>query len=213
MQSKSSSSMQDNAGRVFGASIGNLFLAFFGLLWVVLGLVIGGKNLPLLYAGIGCFFLAIAAFSISGIRRAHPLLDRTEEGLARKKKLNRKFMWVNILQWGLIIVAANVLANLNLGDWILPAIIFIVGIHFVPLAKLFDRPIYYFVGPLMAAWGIVYPILFTAGKGGWIGAIGTGGILWVTAGVTAVQVFDLLRRIDTAAEGNGAMSGGTAHAQ
>ncbi len=195
MQAQSSSSTQDNATRAFGTAIGNLFLAFFGILWIVVSLVIAGRNYPLLYAGLGCFFTALSLYSFHTIRQVRGTMVRPDA--AEKKRYRRQFRIVNIVQWGLVFLAIYILVHMQLYYWITPAIIFIVGIHFLPLARLFHMPVYYVTGPVMAAWAIVYPILFTPGKGDWIGGLGTGAILWITSLCLCGQIFRLLGRIRT----------------
>lgn len=194
MQS-TSSLIQIDAARAFGTAIGNLFLAFFGTAWIVVSLIVAGKSSIPLYAGVGCFLIAIAAFSIPTMRRAQPLLDRSEQGLSRKKHLDRQFMWVNIAQWALIFLVVNILANVKLADWTMAAVMFIVGIHFYPLAQLFRVPLYYLTGTLMAGWAIAYPLLFGAGKGDPIGGIGAGAILWATSMYLIARMISWLRRL------------------
>ncbi len=49
VQSSTQISQQECAARAFGMSIGNLFLGFFGMAWIVLGLMaVGQINLPML---------------------------------------------------------------------------------------------------------------------------------------------------------------------
>jgi hypothetical protein len=73
-----------------------------------------------------------------------------------------------------------------------PAIILIVGIHFFPLANLFKAHMHYVVGAIAVAWAIIYPLLFSAGKGDSIGAIGMGVILWVSAAFACWRAFHRL---------------------
>ena len=200
MQTQSSfpSSMQDDAGRAFGLAIGNLFLGIFGMVWIVIGLVVGGRKDPWIFAGLACFLLAIVAVSIQTMRRTHGRLDRSEANREMKKKINRQFGLVNCLQWGLIFLAVYGLEYLKLDNWILPAIVFIVGAHFLPLARLFEIRTYYYTGAAMVAWAILDPFLFIAGKNDWIDGVGTGAILWITALCICWQIFHLLGRIGPA---------------
>ncbi|MHB1937411.1 MAG: hypothetical protein ACYCOR_12600 [Acidobacteriaceae bacterium] len=201
MQTQSSCPLltQDYAGRVFGMAIGNLFLGGFGMLWIVIGLVVSGRKDPWMFAVLACFLLAIVAISIQTMRRTHGHLDRSEANREPKKKMNRQLGLVNCLQWGLIFLAVYGLEYLKLDNWILPAIIFIVGAHFVPLARLFEIRTYYYTGAAMVAWAILDPFLFIAGKDDWIGGVGTGAILWITALCICWQMFHLSRPMSRSA--------------
>ncbi len=213
MQTESSSPWltQDYAGRAFGLAIGNLFLGGFGMLWIVLGLVVSGRKEPWIFAGLACFLLAIAAISIYTIRRSHGYLDRSEAHRETKKKINRQLGLVNCLQWGLIFLAVYGLERLKLDNWILPAIIFIVGVHFLPLARLFQIQTYYYTAAAMVAWAILDPFLFIAGKNDWIVGVGTGAILWITALCICWRIFHMFGRIGPARPGRAAIPNG-AHA-
>lgn len=208
METKSFNEMtiQECAGRGFGTAIGNLFLGFFGLCWILLGMQLVGpmnsatitlseKVNPAVLAWLGCYLAILAGVGIYILQRTSRLLDRSDANRAKRKKINRQFALINIVQWGLIFAAANGLPHIGLGDWIVPAIILIVGLHFFPLARLFHARVHYVTGAAMVAWAIVYPILFSAGKGTSIGAIGTGAILWASAAFACWRAFQLLRHL------------------
>jgi len=63
------------------------------------------------------------------------------------------------LQWTLVVGVAFVLAQLGLNAWILPAIIFIVGVHFLPLAAAFKAPRHYITGIALVLLAVVYPFV------------------------------------------------------
>ena len=189
-------SRHEFAGRAFGISIGNLFCGFFGMAWIVLGLRAAGRMNPITAALLSFYLGILVAISTYTMVRTRGSLDRSEAHRAMQKKINRWFGLVNLVQWGLIFAAVYGLAKLKLSDWILPAIILIVGIHFFPLARLFRAPRHYVTGAIMVAWAVVYPILFSAGKGGAIGAVGTGAILWMSGAFMCRQALRLLRQMD-----------------
>ena len=211
MQTQSSiqRSIQESAGRAFGISIGNLFIGVFGMCWILLGLgLVGAMNSttitlsaarmnPLLITLLSCYLAILVFSSLYIMRRTCGSLDRSDANRAMRTKINGQFGLINLVQWGAIFAAFYALPRLGLGDWILPAIILIVGIHFFPLARLFNAPRHYVTGAVMAAWAILYPALFSAGKGGSIGAVGAGAILWTTTAFTGWQALRLLRQMPT----------------
>lgn len=202
MQSQSStpSEFQENVGRAFGTSIGNLFLGGFGLLWIVLSMVIDGKDDAFVFVALACVFAIFVVTSVQTIRRTRPLLDQGDAARAQRKKINRRFRVLNIAQWVIIAAVAFTLSSFALYNWILPAIILIIGLHFFPLIRLFHNRTYWFTAPAVVAWAVIYPIVFSPGKGDWIGGIGMGILLWITAFYMLGQIPGLLRRIDSAAQ-------------
>jgi hypothetical protein len=191
-QSATPTSLQACAARAFGIAIGNLFLGGFGMVWIVLGLTAAGKINPLLLALLSVVLVALIIASGYIMRRTHGSLDRSQANRIEQKKINRRFGLVNFLQWSLIFAAVFGLPRLGLARWIVPAIVLIVGIHFFPLARLFKARMHYVVGAIVVAWAIIYPILFSAGKGDSLGAIGMGVILLVGAAFACWRAFHLL---------------------
>ena len=98
-----------------------------------------------------------------------------------KKKAEKVFHLVNAAQWGLILVVGNVLNNLGHGDWVLAAVIIIVGLHFLPLARVFHYPIHIYTGLALVAWGAGYPFVQSQGAASPVGCLGAGLLLWASA--------------------------------
>ena len=89
---------------------------------------------------------------------------------------------VNIVQWVAIFGVVNLLANLHLSGWIVPAIVLIVGAHFIPLAQIFDSHQHLNTGIAMmvcAAIAVVLP----ASIRDVVECVSAGVILWISAGV------------------------------
>jgi hypothetical protein len=173
-------------------AIGNLFLGLFGMVWIVLGLLAAHRLGPLVLTLLSGLLLALVIASIYVMRRTRGSLDRSQANRTAQKKINRQFGAINVLQWSLIFAAVYGLPHFGLARWILPAIILIVGAHFFPLARLFRVPMHYVVGAIVVAWAILYPGLFSAGKGDPIGAIGMGAILWGSTVYASWGAFHLL---------------------
>ncbi|MFF9179049.1 DUF7010 family protein [Streptomyces sp. NPDC014793] len=75
----------------------------------------------------------------------------------------RRFGWINIAQWAAI--AATVAACVACGapSWIPVLVVFIVGMHFLPLATLFQQPEYRVTAALLIAAGGVAGVVGAAG--------------------------------------------------
>jgi hypothetical protein len=70
---------------------------------------------------------------------------------------------------------------LGWGIWIMPMIIFVVGVHFVLLAKVFGTVTHAVTGIVMMGFAVTYPFLATQGPTSPIGLLGAGLILWTNA--------------------------------
>ena len=180
-------------------AIGAMFFAGFGTLWLVAGDILarGGADwtlAPIAAAGLGLAFAAWRRFQANRVARA------VFEGTARARKIARVFNWVNAGQWVLILVLGNLLRNVGLGDWILPMVIAVVGLHFLPLAAVMGYRPHYVSGTAMLLLAALFPFVASAGPQGAAGPLGAGLILWASAvfGLTAGA-----READPATAGNG----------
>lgn len=159
---------------------GAMFFCVFGGAWLVLWAHDAFKQPLVAYALIGAatllfFWLALRVYKV----HAAALKDEPKSPETRRR--SRRFHLVNAGQWVLVIVVANVLANTGLIAWVIPAVIFIVGAHFLPLAKLFEYPPHYVTGLAMMLVAAVYPWVSSVGASSPIGCLGAGLILWSSA--------------------------------
>jgi hypothetical protein len=173
---------QNRARRAIGA----MFYFAFGGVW--LGLyavrVVGGQ--PVVLVAIALATAALLALAYRRYKRNQPALAAAAPSL-KQKRADRIFNVVNVAQWVVILVAGNVLVNLGLSSWVIPCVIFIVGLHFLPLAYVLANPPHYVTGAALIVLSASYPLLATAGPASPIGCLGAGLILWASA-VWALQV-------------------------
>jgi hypothetical protein len=171
-----------DAQAVQGRGIGVMFLAFFGSWWMAAGLnTIPGMKLSVLTAvvliGLGLF-----AAGWRQLRRAKqhaPTRKVTDTSIeAHRTKIFRN---VNIAQWSACAVVVVILNILQRGEWIVPGIMLIVGLHFFPLAKLFRYKAHYATGSALVALASSYPFVAAAGPTSALGPIGAALILWLSA--------------------------------
>jgi hypothetical protein len=160
-------------------AIGALFFFVFGGAWLALWawFTFSPRWLPLTAIAIISTALLLLAWRIY---RANVSLEAKVETPAEK----RQSFWFNVInagQWVLMFVAANVLIKLGLSGWILPALIGIVGLHFIPLAPLLANPAHYLTGSALILLAVVYPMLADGGPRSALGALGAGLILWISA--------------------------------
>jgi hypothetical protein len=119
-------------------------------------------------------------------------IDTSPEGRARGnavgKRLGISFGVIFGSEALFIAVASSVLGAVGQDAFIVPVIVLIVGLHFLPLAPLFNVRLYYVTGALLVLASLI-PVLFIPraqtvnGVSLWIVVPATGSalILWATA--------------------------------
>jgi hypothetical protein len=123
---------------------------------------------------------------------------------ARGRRVGIAFGCVFATEGLLIGVTSAVLQARGLGDYEIPAVALIVGLHFAPMARIFDRTIDYYVSAWLSAVAIVGIIAvgrsWAAVPHVW-GCVGIGAALsTMTYGVFMLHVTnDLLHRLPTQA--------------
>jgi len=162
-----------------GLGIGAVFFSIFGALWLTGASELAyGRNVPLDWA-IWVMGAAIFLAALRVIRANKPPKGdaATAAAGARRGKI---FMIVNVIQYGAIFIVSHILNRQGLGDWMIPGVMLIVGLHFLPLAKLFGYRPHYVSGAALVALALIYPF---AGGGPLdpLGCLGAGLILWGSA--------------------------------
>ncbi|HVN47855.1 MAG TPA: hypothetical protein VMU30_03425 [Bacteroidota bacterium] len=161
-------------------SIGALFFSVFGGIFFLVGAVRGYGVSPILLGIILVCTAGIVAFAY-GTYSVHKSALAQESETPEKKRADTLFHIINAGQWVVILIGGNVLANIGLSSWILPMATAIIGLHFLPLAKLFRYPPHYITGCLLLLWAISYPLILPLGGENSFGCFGAGFILWASA--------------------------------
>jgi len=163
-----------------GSAIGAMFFSLFGGLWVAGWCVqmYGAHPLRLLpVAAITVLLLMLAWRQFRRHRAAHAAAEQSPQA----KRVGRLFNVVNAGQWIAIFIVGNVLKNMGLQAWFIPAVILIVGLHFFPLAWLFKARRHLAIGMALCVWAVGYPLTLRHGPLDPAGCLGAGLILWVAA--------------------------------
>jgi hypothetical protein len=167
---------------VQGRGIGVMFLAFFGSWWMAAGLnSIPGMKISVL-TGVVLIGFSLFAAGWRQLRRAKHMTPTPSVVDASSEAWRTKvFRNVNIAQWSACIGLVVILNILQRGEWIVPGIMLIVGVHFFPLAKLFRHEAHYITGSALVALSLSYPFLAAGGPTSAVGPIGAALILWMSA--------------------------------
>lgn len=140
-----------------GSGIGVMFMALFGTLWAGTG-VMGLQGWGFPYVELAAIFVGIIMVieGISLIYTSQKMPDQVSVNGARR--LKRMNFWFNIvfIAEGLLIGMAIAICNMiNQTDLIPGVIAIIVGIHFLPLAALFQIKVYYATGVLLCLLALI----------------------------------------------------------
>ncbi len=130
-----------------GTGIGVIFMAFFGTLWAGIG-VMGLQEWGFPYVELAAILVGLMLL-IGGISLLHAAHEMPQQITGNLKRIR---FWFNIvfIAEGLLIGAAIAICNAANQTELIPGVIaIIVGIHFLPLASLFQIKLYYFTGVIL----------------------------------------------------------------
>jgi hypothetical protein len=170
------------AAALKGRAIGAIFMAGFGALWMVIGL----RFLQRLGWRSGLFVLLITAAlvlaALRDIQRANTLPSAMSSYTsAQAASMNHKF---NVIFAAELIAIAVVVILFNLlrrPAFILPVIAVIVGVHFFPLARLFNAPLFYSTGAAMVLTALFALTMREVPRRQAAIGVGCGLVLWITS--------------------------------
>lgn len=171
------------ANRVRGTAIGAMIAAGFGMGWLFWSLAAMHKIAAGSAIGVELGAVALLAPAIYAARQAKrwPRADGDPA-------MMRRFAWINAFQWAAIVAALLGLSRLHLYAYDAAAITAIVGLHYLPLARLFLFPMHYATGVVLVCWSGISALLFSQNAVLSAAAMGTGVILWASAAAMLVLV-------------------------
>ena len=161
-------------------AIGAIIFSIFGSVWLALWNQRAFQGSMLLYLAIALFGLGLLAVALSRFQLVKAF-HAAESKLPRKQAAMRRFHWINAAQWAGILVISNVLINVGMTAWVTPVAMLIIGLHFLPLAKVFSNPSHLVVGTVLGLFAISYPFLLAGGPADPYGCFGAGLILLTNA--------------------------------
>ena len=174
--------------RMRGIVAGAAILTLFGGWWCIAALAYWPAHpawgIPL--ASAATFVLVVLC--ILRLIGSANMPDSNDPGAAAKgKRAGILFGIIFGMEGGLIALSSVLLARSGLGDWIPVAVGLIVGVHFLPLAHVFEVPLYYWTGAL-SVFGIL-GCLFIHAVGLRLLCVGLvmAGVLWLTTVLLLIQ--------------------------
>ena len=180
------------ASRVLtGTAFGVFMMTMFGGVWLAWGLLNLRADSPWLIAALALAAIAllIPCFGMFQIgHRAGKQAPLTSEQKQVQRKMGRTFGIIFAAEGVGILVAVNVLNNLRLESYVLSAIAAIVGLHFLPLARLYRFSLYYVVGAVIVLDSLISLALASPMREIAVG-LSMGAILWLTCGAVLRRGF------------------------
>jgi F0F1-type ATP synthase assembly protein I len=172
--------MTDQSASKASAAIGSMIFSVFGSGWLIVGTDKMFGKTPLLWAVVVLLGLSVFVVALMRYRRNRAALAATSTS-PESKRAERVFNIVNIGQGIAIFIALNVANNLGHPEWFIPAFIFIVGAHFIPLAAVFKAMRHYVIGSTLMLLAVLYPLVASGGPANPVGCLGAGLVLWASA--------------------------------
>ncbi len=179
----------DNAYQLRGSATGAMIMTGFGAIWLILALY----ALQRLSAADVGYAASVVLAMTSGAMYLYKAAARWPRP-PRNPALGRAFGWIVALEWIGCFAVWAILGHLNLIVYGVPATVGIVGLHFIPLARLFRYTPHYVTGALMTLWAVYSAIWAPADHMQAVAALGAGAILWASAAVTLVLAIYAVNR-------------------
>jgi len=154
-----------------------LFMTFFGAIWLLSWCLrtFGPSAETLIALLTASIVLGVAARYLKNSRSTDP------DWVTYFKKYRRSFYLINVVQWMMIVAVVVIFPKLGYSEWIEASIICIVGLHFFPLAHIFEISQFYMTEGFMVLVAIFLPLISTTWPGSALGSLGAGIILWVSS--------------------------------
>jgi len=122
------------------------------------------------YRSVGLVFVVVAVLFLIQYLRFRMILKPVEtlnftDDSSESKKREKWFTFILIAEGLLILIARNILVNIQMPQLFIPCLALIVGLHFYPLGKIFGRKIDYAIATWMTVLsfsGIILSLYHTA---------------------------------------------------
>jgi hypothetical protein len=166
-------------------STGAAVMFGFGIVWFLLGLFRRRPSpawlrLFLLFVGIA-LGAAIVALATRASHIPPSTAHVTPQQATTIRDSGRRFYLIFAIELAAIFLLVIVLNSIHRPQFILSGIALIVGLHFLPLASLFNTPLYYGTGLLGCTIGLVGFFIADVDRRQKVVGLSFGTVLWLTA--------------------------------
>ncbi|WP_316633383.1 hypothetical protein [uncultured Flavobacterium sp.] len=137
--------------------IGGLFFMIINtVIWTFIAeYYLENKDYRLIGILLGFIITAFAYFYFTFTKAQKTMTESIEEKTAEEKSKDKWFLIIFGLEGLGILVAKNILMNINHNELFVSFFALVVGLHFFPLAKIFNRTFDYYMG----AWTCLFAVI------------------------------------------------------
>jgi hypothetical protein len=166
---------------VFRSGLAALVPGMFGMGWLGWGLGIAHAFTPIviiLFDFIGILVLGSSIYFIRkgrALRRNYPASSDP-----RAQRMRKQFVAVLILEFTAIAILSRIAYVIHRSDLAPVFAAIVVGLHFLPLGKIFRQTRYYFWGTAITLWCVFCALSFRSNMLVAWSNIGTGVLLWAS---------------------------------
>jgi hypothetical protein len=176
-----------SVGKLKGSARGALICVCFGSGWMYWAVVSSGTQSPLWFSFVTLPAIFLTLWAILRIRAFRHLSPSSAE-LAHSMRF-RKLFWIDFgFEWGLCAIAAFLLAQIGRSDLMPQAFGVIIGLHFLPLAKIFTARLFYWTSGIMVVAAIGSLIIPRSDVRTIAGCMSIGLTLWATGLVILCRI-------------------------
>jgi hypothetical protein len=139
-----------SAGELKASARGGLICALFGSAWMYWAVVFSGHPTPIWFSAVSLPAITLTIWAILRILAFRDLISSASD--LQHWKSFRKFLGIDsVIEWVLVGIGTFLLSRIGRYDLIPQLFGLIIGLHFLPIAKVFQLPRYYWVGAIMIA--------------------------------------------------------------
>jgi hypothetical protein len=181
---------------IFRSGFGALVGGMFGMGWLGWGLGTAHAFTPTVIILFDVFGILLLGYSIYFIRKGRSLrrnYPASSNTLTRRMK--KQFIVVVVLECTAIAILGTIAYAFHRSDLAPVLAATVVGLHFLPLGKIFRQARYYFWGIAITLWCGVCAILFRSNSLVAWSNIGTGVLLWANCAHGLLRARGILRSL------------------
>ena len=188
----------------FGLGTGALLMTVFGFVWLGWGFSVSqafinfssGSALPAArWITFYLLTLALLGVSIQSLRKGKALMGPAAGAAEFRSRFSKPFRMIVCLEGAACGVVVALVLALHRLDLLAAGISLVVGVHFIPLARLFRFPAYYAAGAAIIVSNLLSVALLRAEAITLSVGVATGAVLWITAIYALLRCRQFLREV------------------